>query len=101
VSRHPDVELFETRLQAFFEILKKRQTLGGVGHIDEDSGQIVTIGAALMPPESLDGLGFGGDSAKPLLKFKERNGDQVAGDLLPIVKPQRQEDFEPPERAGP
>src|SRR5207244_1479017 len=50
IGREPDVQLFESILQPFFERLKELSVLRCIPHIDEDSHQIVPKYLPLMLP---------------------------------------------------
>jgi hypothetical protein len=87
---HPDVDLFESHLEEFFELLKELLILVGVGDIDEDADEVIAEKLARMLPQATNDLRFGGDGAEACSKFQECFANRFVFDGLIIVRPLRQ-----------
>ena len=68
--------------------------LRNIESIHEHADEIVTKELILMLPKSVDRLGFAGDGAELPAQFKNRFADQVIGNWLAVIEPQRQQEFE-------
>jgi hypothetical protein len=88
--------LLESGLQAFLEFDEELAALRNVYGIDKDPDQFIPVEFIVVTPMTANDLGLARDGTKVPFKFKQRVRDEFVWDRLPVVKPPRQEDFEPP-----
>ena len=91
-------------LEANFELLlegnEERMIVFSVGNIREDAHEIVAVYLVLMLPLAADHLCFCGNRPESPPEFQKGLSDKFIRYRLTIVKPQGQQDLEPPERTA-
>ena len=91
----PDVDLLKAGFHTFLEFQKKLTALHDIRGIHKHPYQLIAEKLILRTPQTTKGLGLGRNSAEACFQFEHCIGDQLVRDELAVVKPSRQEDFEP------
>ncbi|HET6247884.1 MAG TPA: hypothetical protein VFE47_09310 [Tepidisphaeraceae bacterium] len=79
--------MLESNFQRLFELAKKVAAFGNIGNVNENSGEVVTVGSPLVSPVPLNGLRLGGNRAESLLDREQRRGNQLTGNSRPVIEP--------------
>jgi hypothetical protein len=97
IRRHPYLDLLEPNLGSFFELDEELPSLEIGGDIDKHPNQVVPKSLVLLLPHAADYLCFTRNRTELISEFKKRVRNELLGNRLTVIKPQGQEDFEPPE----
>ena len=93
---HPNVDLLKTRLEPFLESKKELAAIRQIGDVDKNAEEIVTVRLALMAPEPANHLRLRRDGAESPLQLKQSVRYVLVGDRLPVIEPEREEEFVSP-----
>jgi hypothetical protein len=80
----------------FSELVKEVTILRCVLDIDADTHQLITVNLAGVLPLAFNPLRFRGDGAKSPTKFYQSIGNQRLRYRAAVIKPKREQNFEPP-----
>src|SRR5437899_2702709 len=96
MTRHPNRKLPESSLEPLAKLAKVVAVVLCIFDVHENSHQIIAIYFSRVFPHPLNFLSLGRNRSKLDTKLNQCFGDQCIGDRPAIVKPKRQQKFEPP-----
>ncbi len=88
---HPDVDLTESRLEAFLELTEELAVFRQIVHVNNDAHRVILENLTFMVPSPVNDLRFPSHRTELILEFEQCVSNGRVGHGLTVIEPQRQE----------